>query len=78
MTPRDRFQAIMNFEAPDRIPVWDLEGFTEGSLRTWVAWGYPAQMNPFDYFGIERAERVDLDDGPIASSTQCVIHEDDE
>jgi len=68
----------MNFETPGRIPLWDLEGFTEGGLRTWVAQGYPAQMNPFDYFGIERAERVGLDDGPIPSFIPRIIHEDDE
>ena len=55
----------MDFELPDRLPVWDLEGFTEGALRTWVAQGFPAQMSPFDYFGIDRAERVGLDTDPI-------------
>jgi len=78
MTSRERFHAIMNFDVPDRLPLWDLEGFTEGALRTWVAQGFPAQMSPFDYFGIERSERIGLDTDPIPSFVPRVIAEDDE
>ena len=78
MTTRDCFRAIMNFGSPDRIPVWDLEGVTEGAIRTWVADGYPAQMNPYDYFGLQRGEQVGLDDGPIPAFVPRVLHEDEQ
>ena len=33
MTGRERFDAIMSFQKPDRVPLWDLEGITEGAVR---------------------------------------------
>lgn len=78
MTPRERFQRIMRFESVDRIPLWDLEGVTEGAVRQWCGEGFPAGMDARTYFGLDPKENVPLDVGPIPSFFPHVIEEDEE
>ena len=77
MTGRERFRKIMTFETPDRLPLWDLEGFTEGGIREWVGQGFPSGMRPHDYFGFDTSEAVGLDAKPIPSFVPRVVEEDE-
>ena len=78
MTPRQRFQKIMHFEAPDRIPVWDLEGITEGAVRQWCVDGFPAGREVREAMGFDPHERVPLSTDPMPSFVPRVIDEDAE
>ena len=78
MTPRERFRKIMSFEPVDRIPIWDLEGITEGAVRQWCTEGFPAGMHAPTYFGFDPVERVPIDTSPIPSFFPRVVEEDEE
>ena len=56
MTPRQRFQAIMRFEPPDRIPFWTVEGITEGAVRRWIRDGH-VPLFPEDSLHVRAAQR---------------------
>ncbi|MGQ9555452.1 MAG: hypothetical protein ACUVWR_15225, partial [Anaerolineae bacterium] len=49
MNSRQRFQAIMHFQSPDRVPLWDLEGFTEEAIRRWCCQGFPPGRDLYEY-----------------------------
>ncbi len=54
MNARERFQAIMHFEKPDYIPLYDFEGVTEQTIRRWcMDEGFPIGMSAEDYFEFE-------------------------
>ncbi|MDP6116845.1 MAG: uroporphyrinogen decarboxylase family protein [Planctomycetota bacterium] len=78
MTPRDRFQKIMRFQKPDRAPLWDLEGITEGAVRQWCIDGFPPGRTVHEFIGFDAYERVALSTGPIPSFVPRTIDEDDE
>ena len=78
MTHRERFHKIMRFETPDRIPLWDLEGITEGAVRQWCIDGFPPGRNVREFIRFDPYERVPLSTGPIPSFMPRVVEEDDE
>jgi uroporphyrinogen decarboxylase len=55
MNARELFRAIMHFRAPDRTPLWNVEGVLEGAVRKWcVEEGFPLGWQgsePFDFDG---------------------------
>jgi len=77
MNSRERFLAIMRFKRPDRAPVWDLEGFTPGTLYRWYEQGFPVGASPYDYFGFDRVFTLPIDFGPIPSFVHKVLKEDE-
>jgi uroporphyrinogen decarboxylase len=72
----------MNFKDVDRIPVVDLEGFIEETIRLWSCQGYPASMRVEDYFGFEIRGMyhgsIDIDFGPIPSFVERTLKSDSE
>jgi len=73
MTSRERFQAIMHFRRPDRVPLWDLEGFTEEGIRRWCSEGFPPGRDIREYVGFDGNEFVPLDSGPAAAEGPCRV-----
>jgi len=78
MTGRERFDAIMSFQKPDRVPLWDLEGITEGAVRQWCIDGFPRGRNVNEFIKFDPYERVPLSTGPIPSFVPRVVEEDEE
>ena len=78
LTGKALFHAIMNFEKPDRVPLWDLEGFTEGAIRTWCTQGMPIGANVYDLFKFDGKLLLPIDANPIPSFVERTLSEDDE
>ncbi len=76
MTPRERFQRIMHFQKPDSIPLWDLEGITEGAVRQWCIDGFPPGRDVRQFIDFEPHVRVPLSTEPIPGFVPRVIAED--
>jgi uroporphyrinogen decarboxylase len=74
-TTRERLRRTLRFDRPDRLLLWDLEGFAEGAIRRWCGEGFPLGMTPYDYFGFDRGERVPLDTDPIPSFVPRTLDE---
>ncbi len=57
MTPRDRFRAIMRFEAFDRLPVLEWAGWWDKTLSRWYQEGLPQTLTEHDdirrHFGLD-------------------------
>lgn len=71
----------MNFEQPDRLPLVDLEGFIEETIRLWCGQGFPASMNVDDYFAFEMRQpyrgTIEMDFGPIPSFVERTLEGDE-
>lgn len=53
MNQRERFNAVLNYEPVDRIPIWDF-GFWDETLERWRAdQGMPRDVEPDDFFGMD-------------------------
>jgi len=78
MTHRERFQAIMRFQQPDRVPLWDLEGITEGAVRQWCLDGFPPGREVREFIRYDPYVRVPLSTDPIPSFVPRVVEEDEE
>ena len=78
MTPRERFRKIMHFEQPDAIPLWDLEGLTEGAIRQWCLDGMPTGRNVREFIGFDEYAHIPLSANPIPSFLPRTIAEDEE
>ena len=59
------------------MPVWDLEGFTPGTLYRWYSQGFPTGVSPYDYFGFDGKLSLPIDFGPIPSFVPKVLEEND-
>ena len=78
MTHRERYHAIMDFQKPDRVPLWDLEGITEGAVRQWCIDGFPPGRDVREFMGFDPYERAPLNTDPIPSFVPRVVEEDEE
>ncbi|MBI2938863.1 MAG: hypothetical protein HYY04_00360 [Chloroflexi bacterium] len=78
MNQRERLRTILNLGKPDRLPVWDLEGVAEGTVRQWCLEGLPLGRDVSEYLGLERAEMVPVDTDPIPTFVPRTIGEDAE
>jgi len=80
MNTRERFHRIMSFKEPDRLPLIDLEGFIEETIRLWCGQGFPANMRVEDYFDFDLSHlyrgSVEIDFGPIPSFVERTIKKD--
>jgi len=65
----------MHFNKPDRAPIWDLEGFTSGTLYRWYGQGFPLGVSPYDHFGFDGKLTLPIDFGPIPSFVPKVLEE---
>ena len=78
MTDRQRFLAIMRFQRPDRVPLWDLEGFTEEAIRRWCCQGFPPGRDIYEYVGFDGNTFIPVNSNPIPSFVQRTISSDSE
>lgn len=78
MTSRDRFRAIMSFEEPDRVPLWDLEGICEETIRRWCSQGFPPGRNVQEFMGFDGNIFVPLSLGPVPSFVGRTLSSDSE
>lgn len=81
MTARERFQRIVQFQQPDRLPLWDLEGFSEQAIRLWCQQGFPLGAKPGSYFSFDHrllSDSIRLDEDPIPNFYPRKVDEDDE
>ena len=78
MTSRERFQAIMHFRPPDRVPLWNLEGFTEEAIRRWCNQGFPPGRDIWEYVGFDGCITVPINSNLIPTFVQRTIASDDE
>ena len=77
MNARELFMKIMRFEKVERAPIWDLEGFTSGTLYRWYEQGFPVGVSPYDYFGFDKVLTVPIVFDPIPSFVPRVLEETD-
>jgi len=68
----------MHFQKPDRIPLWDLEGITEGAVRRWCIEGFPPGWDVREFIRFDPHVRVPLSADPIPSFVPRVVAEDEE
>ncbi|MEM2915378.1 MAG: uroporphyrinogen decarboxylase family protein [Candidatus Bathyarchaeia archaeon] len=59
------------------MPIWDLEGFTPGTLHSWYNQGFPIGVSPYEYFGFDRELTLPLNFGPIPSFNRKILEEND-
>ena len=60
MTSRQRLQAVLSRQIPDRVPLVDISFWPE-TLERWRSEGLPADTSPDEYFGLDRIERFAFD-----------------
>jgi len=92
MNARDRFLAITRFEMPNRIPLWDLEGFSEQAIRLWCRQGFPLGATPGAYFPFDHrlsgayfpfdhrllSDSIRLDEDPLPNFVPRKLEESEE
>ena len=81
MNTRERFQAVMNFQPVDRLPMIEWAGWWDKTYDRWLAEGLPADMDFHDshrYFGLDvhyqywpMAYRPDGDAELMATPVAC-------
>lgn len=76
MNARERFNHIMHYHEVDRIPLFSIEGITEGAVRTWVKEDkLPIGMSVSDAFGLDPKINITLDTGPLPAFVARTIEE---
>jgi len=74
---RERFRRIMEFEKPDRFPLYEWLGYWRDTLGRWHGEGLPPGMSVHDYFSFDRIDVFSLDFGPIPRFVPRILGEDD-
>ena len=78
MNARQRFNRIMHFQKPDRVPLWTVEGLSEGAVRRWVRDGdVPPGVRGEDIVRFDPKTILRLDTDPLPAFVGRVIEEDD-
>jgi len=85
MNNRERFQKVMHFEKPDRLPIYEWLGFWPETINRWYSEGLPwaTQIKTSDigygtdYFGHDERIRIAIDDAPIPYFVAKTLHEDE-
>ncbi len=78
MSSRERFRAISQFRPPDRVPLWDLEGFTEQAIRRWCTEGFPWGRDIREYVGFDANTFIPIYTGPIPAFVERTVSSDEE
>lgn len=78
MTPRERFAAIMHYQAWDRLPVVALEPFEPAAIERWRGEGLPGGVGPEEFLGMSRLAYLPIDFGPKPPFDERVLSEDGE
>ena len=78
MNARERFNAIMNFEQPDRVPFWNLEGICEETVRRWCMQGFPTGRDVSEFVGFDGNGFLPVSTMPIPTYPRRTISSDRE
>ena len=78
MNDRERFHAVMNFEKPDRLPLWEFMGYWPETEDRWAEEGLPKGTDYRAHFGYDRVEAVGIDFNPVPAFEIEVLEEDEE
>jgi hypothetical protein len=68
----------MHFRQPDRVPLWDLEGFTEEAIRRWCCQGFPPGRDIYEYVGFDSNTFVPIATIPIPCFVPRTISSDED
>jgi len=77
MNARERFNAVMRFEKPDRLPFMEFMFYWPETLDRWKDEGMPADAEPVAYFGYDRFEWLPVDFNFIPPFEVQVLEEDE-
>jgi len=79
MNARERFARIMRFQAPDRLPCWQVEGVAEAAVRRWVCDGdVPLGVRAADAVGFDGQTLIRLDTDPLPAFVERTLDADDD
>ncbi len=78
MNARERFNAVMTFEAPDRLPFMEFMFYWPETRDRWIAEGMPADADPNAYFGYDPFVWLPVDFNFVPPFPVEVLEEDDE
>ncbi len=78
VTPRERFHATMRYDAPDRVPYWEVIGFWGQTLDRWRDEGMPGDVHLPIYFGFDRREGLPVNLGLAPGFKAERIDEDEQ
>ena len=68
----------MRHETPDRVPLWNLEGVCEETVRIWCGQGFPTGRDVYEYIGYDGNTLLPISTMPIPSFAPRTIDSDDE
>lgn len=73
----ERFHNWMHFKDADRPPFWP-DGFWNETIQRWEKEGLPQNVNPNDYFDMDRVEVIDVNLGFCPPYEEKIIEETSE
>ncbi len=76
MTPRERFNAIMNFDRPDRPFIWTFV-IRKATLDEWLTQGHPEGISTVEYLGYDDFLYVPLITAHYPQFEKIVVEEKD-
>ncbi|MHB9035530.1 MAG: uroporphyrinogen decarboxylase family protein [Armatimonadota bacterium] len=76
MNCRERFNCVMNFEKPDRLPLWDF-GYWPETLDRLYGEGLSREADLVDYFGLDRITFAPINFNFVPAFEPTVLDEDD-
>jgi len=77
MNARERFNAVMQFEKPDRLPFMEFMLFWPETTERWVREGMPADADPVAYFGFDPFQWLPVDFNFVPPFDLEVLEEDE-
>lgn len=78
MNARERFNATLQFEKPDRLPFMEFMFYWPETRDRWNAEGMPADADPTAYFGYDPFQWLPVDFNFVPAFEAEVLEEDDE
>lgn len=76
MTPRERYNAIMNFERPDRPFIWTFP-IRKATLDEWYKQGHPEGVRTNELLGYDWFERIPLVSSHYPQFEKIIVEEKD-
>lgn len=76
MNARERFNAVLAFEKPDRLPFMEFMRYWPETRDRWNAEGMPANADAGEYFGYDRFEWLDVNFNMVPPFAEEILQED--
>ena len=79
MNARQRFGRIMHFQPTDRVPMWQVEGVSEGAVRQWIRDGHlPLGVDKDDVVACDPSTVIRLDTDPLPAFVRRTLEADEQ